>query len=113
MYDISDKRKIDKRDKGKRRKCSIEEHSFEDEGDNYANEETLFMAIKKDNKENASKLKVKVSALHAKLEPVVQIIVSRCLNHMTKVEGKFIHLEKYDGGSMRFTREEVASICGR
>lgn len=31
---------------------------------------------------------------------------------MTGDKNKFITLKKYDGGSVKFAREEVAQICG-
>lgn len=60
-------------------------------------------------KNNQNLVKRKTS-LHAKVEPKAWIIDSSCSNCMTSDKGKFINLEKYDGGSVKFVGEEATPI---
>ncbi|XP_059073824.1 uncharacterized protein LOC131874458 [Cryptomeria japonica] len=113
-------KKIDDRDKGKRGICSMEPHLSRDEDDDDSNEGFSFLDIKekdegrperpKNIKNGGNLVKIKV-ALHAKVEPKSWIIDSICSNHMTCDKGKFINLENYDGGSVKFAREEATPTC--
>lgn len=114
------KKRKDGRDKEKRSLCSMETHSSKDEYGDESNEESFFLAIEKKNKEifgrlegvkNNRNLLSEKTTLHAKVEQKAWIIDSGCSNHMTNNKEKFINLEKYDGESMKFTREEVAPFC--
>lgn len=50
--------------------------------------------------------------LHAKVEPRSWIIDFICSNHMMGDKDDPITLEKYDGGSIKFTKEKSTLICG-
>lgn len=94
--------------------CYIEEHTFEDEVDDDSNEESLFLAI--EDKEDALKKPKEEgtvkAALHAKIKLSTWIIDSRCSNHMIGDKDKFINLNKYDGGSVKFVGEDGTTIRG-
>ncbi|XP_057847721.1 uncharacterized protein LOC131057584 [Cryptomeria japonica] len=111
----------DDREKQKKNFCSTKVYSFEEDG-NDSNEESLFFSIQEKNdgwfkrledvKNNEKPVSVKTT-LHAKVEPKVWIIDSGCSNHMTGDRNKFINLEKYDGGLVKFGEEEYTPICGK
>lgn len=86
------------------------------------NEESLFLVIEEKSEErfgnpksvenNENPMNEKTS-LHAKVEPKVWLINSRCSNHIISDNENFIYFEKYDGGLAKFACEEVAPIFGK
>lgn len=95
----------------------METHSSkESEDGDDSNEESLFLAIEEKNKDKSGRSEGNKNSIrenivvHAKLEPIEWIIVSGCSNHMNSDKEKFINLNNYDGGSVKFAREEVEPI---
>jgi len=70
--------------------------------------------VKEKNLEACSNTKgIVISALHARSEKDDWVIDSGCSNHMIGDKSKFIKLEKFDGGVVRFGGDEAAKICGK
>lgn len=67
---------------------------------------------KKNALEKLKEEKIVKTTLHAKIEPNTWIIDSECPNHITSDKDRFINLKGYDSGSVKFVREDGATICG-
>ncbi|GLJ44625.1 hypothetical protein SUGI_0937950 [Cryptomeria japonica] len=57
-------------------------------------------------------LKTVATVLHARRHINEWLIDSGCSNHMTGDKSKFVKLDKYDGGSVRFEDDQTTQIVG-
>lgn len=53
------------------------------------------------------------TAFHAKEEEIVWLTDSDSSHDMTSGKGKFINLKNWNGGSVKFSDEGSAQICGK
>lgn len=78
--------------------------------------EWVFISIKEDDPtptDSFSCINVE-RALVAQVEKKDEwVIDSRCSHHMTGDKSKFVRLEKYEGGVVKFGDDKVGIICGR
>ncbi|XP_057818235.2 uncharacterized protein LOC131031205 [Cryptomeria japonica] len=109
---------------GSQKKSSYSKKAYSSKGEygDDSNEESLLLDIEEKNdewsgsledvKNNEKFVSVKI-VQYTKVEPKAWIIDSRCSNDMISDRDKFINLEKPDGGSIKFARDEAAPICGK